>query len=35
VDFRFEGEVARDVTLAGDARVVYEGTLDPGEWEDA
>lgn len=35
VDFRFEGEVARDVALAGDARVVYEGTLDPGEWEDA
>jgi diaminopimelate epimerase len=35
VDFRFEGEIARDVTLAGDARVVYEGTLDPGEWEDA
>jgi diaminopimelate epimerase len=35
VDFRFEGEVARDVTLAGDARVVFEGTLDPGEWEDA
>lgn len=34
VDFRFEGEVARDVTLAGDARVVYEGTLDPREWED-
>lgn len=33
VDFRFEGEVARDVTLAGDARVVYEGTLDPREWE--
>ncbi|HEY3348330.1 MAG TPA: diaminopimelate epimerase [Thermoanaerobaculia bacterium] len=35
VDFRFEGEVARDVTLAGDARIVYEGTLDPREWEDA
>ncbi|MEO8055621.1 MAG: diaminopimelate epimerase [Acidobacteriota bacterium] len=35
VDFEFEGEVARNVTLAGDARVVYEGTLDPGEWEDA
>jgi diaminopimelate epimerase len=33
VDFRFEGEVARDVTLAGDARVVFEGTLDPDEWE--
>ena len=30
VDFRFEGEVARDVTLAGDARVVFEGTLDLG-----
>jgi diaminopimelate epimerase len=35
VDFRFEGEVARGITLAGDARVVYEGTLDPREWEDA
>jgi diaminopimelate epimerase len=35
VGFRFEGEVARDVTLAGDARVVFEGTLDPGEWETA
>ncbi len=35
VGFRFEGEVARDVTLAGDARVVFEGTLDPDEWETA
>ena len=34
VGFRFEGEVARDVTLAGGARVVYEGTLDPAEWEE-
>jgi diaminopimelate epimerase len=33
VDFRFEGELARDVTLAGDARVVFDGTLDPAEWE--
>jgi len=33
VDFRFEGEVARGVTLAGDARVVFEGTLDPHEWD--
>ena len=33
VDFRFAGEIARDVTLAGDARVVFEGTLDPSEWE--
>ncbi len=32
VGFRFAGEVARDVTLSGDARVVYEGTLDPEEW---
>jgi diaminopimelate epimerase len=32
VGFRFAGEVARDVTLAGDARVVFEGTLDPDEW---
>ncbi len=35
VGFWFEGEVARDVTLAGGARVVFEGTLDPAEWEDA
>jgi len=34
VDFRFEGEVARDVTLAGNARVVFEGTLDPDEWAE-
>jgi diaminopimelate epimerase len=34
VGFRFAGEVARDVTLAGDARVVFEGTLEPGEWEE-
>ncbi|HTS03215.1 MAG TPA: diaminopimelate epimerase [Thermoanaerobaculia bacterium] len=34
VGFRFAGEVARDVTLAGDARVVFEGTLDPKEWEE-
>jgi len=33
VDFTYAGEVARGITLAGDARVVYEGTLDPGEWE--
>jgi diaminopimelate epimerase len=33
VNFKFAAEVARDVTLAGDARVVFEGTLDPGEWE--
>jgi diaminopimelate epimerase len=32
VNFRFEAEVARDVTLAGDARIVFEGTLDPEEW---
>jgi diaminopimelate epimerase len=33
VGFVFAGEVARDVTLTGDARVVFEGTLDPSEWE--
>jgi diaminopimelate epimerase len=27
VDFRLEGSVARDVTLTGDARVVFEGVL--------
>jgi diaminopimelate epimerase len=35
VDFRFAAEVARNVTLAGDARIVFEGTLDPGEWPRA
>lgn len=34
VGFTFAGEVARDVTLKGDARVVYEGTLSPAEWEE-
>jgi diaminopimelate epimerase len=34
VDFAFAGEIARDVTLAGDARVVFEGTLVPAEWEE-
>lgn len=28
VGFRLEGTVARDVTLAGDARIVFEGTLN-------
>lgn len=27
VDYRLEGSLARDVTLTGDARVVFEGTL--------
>ena len=26
VDFRLDGSLARDVTLTGDARVVFEGT---------
>ena len=33
VDFRLEGTVARDVKLTGDARLLFEGTLDPAEWE--
>jgi diaminopimelate epimerase len=33
VGFRFAGEVAREVTLAGDARFVFEGTLDPEDQE--
>lgn len=33
VGFMPDGEVARDVTLRGDARVVFEGTLNPSEWE--
>jgi len=28
VDFRVEGSLARDVTLTGDARFIYEGTLN-------
>ncbi len=35
IGFERDGEVARAVTLGGDARVVFEGTLDPEEWEDA
>jgi len=35
VGFRRDGEIARDVTLGGDARVVFEGTLDPSEWEES
>ncbi len=34
VDFTFAGEIARGVSLAGDARVVFEGTLIPEEWEE-
>ncbi len=33
IGFRRDGELARDVTLTGDARVVFEGTLIPEEWE--
>ena len=33
VGYRRDGETARAVTLRGDARVVFEGTLDPSEWE--
>ncbi|MEO8587274.1 MAG: diaminopimelate epimerase [Acidobacteriota bacterium] len=33
VGFTRDGAGARDVTLRGDARVVFEGTLDPSEWE--
>jgi diaminopimelate epimerase len=35
VNFRFEAEIARNVTLAGDARIVFEGTLVAGEWPSA
>jgi diaminopimelate epimerase len=35
VSFATDGELARDVTLTGDARVVFEGTLFPEEWEGA
>jgi diaminopimelate epimerase len=33
VDFRLAGGVARDVKLTGDARLLFEGTLVPSEWE--
>ncbi|MDL2718468.1 MAG: diaminopimelate epimerase [Acidobacteriota bacterium] len=35
VGFTPDGEVARCVTLRGDARVVFEGTLNPSEWEES
>ena len=34
IGFERDGEVARAVTLQGDARVVFEGTLNPSEWEE-
>jgi diaminopimelate epimerase len=34
VGFAKDGEIAREITLGGDARVVFEGTLDPSEWEE-
>jgi diaminopimelate epimerase len=34
VGFARDGERARAVTLRGDARVVFEGTLNPSEWEE-
>lgn len=33
VEFRLEGGTARGVKLTGDARLLFEGTLDPAEWE--
>jgi diaminopimelate epimerase len=35
IGFARDGELAREVTLTGDARVVFEGTLIPEEWEGA
>jgi diaminopimelate epimerase len=35
VGFWRDGEFARAVTLEGDARVVFEGTLDPLEWKES
>ena len=35
IGFNRDGEVAREVTLTGDARVVFEGTLIPEEWAEA
>ena len=34
VGFALSGEIARDVTLEGDARIVFEGALDPSEWAE-
>jgi diaminopimelate epimerase len=34
VGFSKDGEIAREITLGGDARVVFEGTLDPSEWKE-
>jgi diaminopimelate epimerase len=33
IGFLRDGELAREITLTGDARVVFEGTLIPEEWE--
>ena len=33
IGFQRDGGIARAVTLRGDARVVFEGTLNPSEWE--
>ena len=35
VSFSRDGEVARELTLTGDARVVFEGSLIPSEWEES
>ena len=35
VSFARDGEVAREITLTGDARVVFEGILTPSEWEES
>jgi diaminopimelate epimerase len=35
IGFQRDGEMARAVTLRGDARVVFEGTLNPSEWEES
>lgn len=34
VGYQRDGQTARAVTLRGDARVVFEGTLNPSEWEE-
>jgi diaminopimelate epimerase len=33
VDFRIEGRAAHGIKLTGDARIVFEGTLDAEEWQ--
>jgi len=35
IGFQRDGKMAHAVTLRGDARIVFEGTLNPSEWEES